>query len=109
MGMFKKLAIKLKKEIIKKQHSAVSLPFGDVFLTDKNEYYKNLSEKALELYEKQSDINKFTELALSNPENESHNGLMQDLFDSGVSDPFEDLKLAQLADNQKFLKDLGLL
>lgn len=109
MDMFKKLAIQLKKDIIKKQHATVSLPFGDVFLTDKNEYYKNLSEKALELYEKKSDINKFTELVLSDTENNSHNELMQNLFDSGVSDPFEDLKLVQLADNQKFLKDLGLL
>ena len=34
---------------------------------------------------------------------------MQDLFNDGIVDPLEDLKLEQLADNQKFLKDLGLL
>lgn len=109
MDMFKKLAQQLKKDIIKPQYKNVTLPFGEVFFTSKNVDIKKLSEKALELYEKQSDINKFTELALSDPENSSHNNLMQDLFNDGIVDPLEDLKLEQLADNQKFLKDLGLL
>ena len=107
--MFKKLAQQLKKEITRKQYYSVSLPFGDVFLTDKNEYYKKLSEKALDLYERKSEVKKITDLVLSDSENTSHNDLMQNLFESGVSDPLEDLKLEQLADNQKFLKDLGLL
>ena len=107
--MFKKLAQQLKKEIIKPQHKTVSLPFGEVFITSKNEEYKKMSKKALELYERKSDINKFSKLALSDRENTSHNDLMKNLFESGVTDPFEDIKLEQLADNQKFLKDLGLL
>lgn len=107
--MFKKLAQQLKKEFVKPQDKMVSLPFGEVFLTRKNEEYIKLSKKAVELYERQSDIKKFSQLALSDQDNTSHNDLMKNLFESGVTDPFEDIKLEQLADNQKFLKDLGLL
>lgn len=107
--MFKRLAKQLKKEIIKPQHKHVTLPFAETFITSKNDVYKQMSEKAVELYEHKSDVNKFSKLVLSDLENLSHNDLMKDLFDSGVKDPLEDLKLEQLADNQKFLKDLGLL
>lgn len=109
MDMFKKLAQQLKKEIIKPQYEHVTLPFVDAFITSKNEDYKKMSEKAVELYEHKSDVKKFAEIVLSDPENDSHNDLMQNLFESGVSDPFDELKLEQLAENRKFLKDLGLL
>ena len=46
---------------------------------------------------------------LSDPENTSHNNLVNKLFEEGVADPFVDEKLADLANNQKFLRDLGLL
>ena len=48
-------------------------------------------------------------LVTSNPENTSHIEMMQERFKNGVVDPFEDEKLAELADNQRFLKDLGLI
>ena len=35
--------------------------------------------------------------------------MVKKLFDEGVADPFVDEKLADLANNQKFLRDLGLL
>lgn len=109
MDMFKKLALQLKKDIIKSQNNAISLPMGKEFMTPKNIFFKKMSEKAIELYERKSDINKFTSLVLSNPDNTSHNDIMNDLFKDGVKDPFEDEKLSQLADNRKFLRDLGLL
>ena len=109
MDMFKKLALQLKRDIVNSQNSAVSLPMGKEFMTPKNIFFKKMSEKALELYERKSDINKFTSLVLSDPENTSHNDIMSDLFKDGVKDPFEDEKLAELADNKRFLRDLGLL
>lgn len=109
MDMFKKLAIQLKRDILKSQNNAVSLPMGKEFMTHKNIFFKKMSEKALELYERKSDINKFTSLVLSDSENTSHENIMQDLFNKGVVDPFEDEKLAELADNKRFLRDLGLL
>lgn len=107
--MFKKLAQRLKVTQEKNNTKRATLPFGKEFLTEKNSYLKEISKKALELYEKESDIKHFSELVLSNPENTSHNEMVEDLFQNGVADPFIDDKLANLANNQKFLKDLGLL
>lgn len=107
--MFKKLALQLKRDILKTHDSAVSLPLSKEFMTPKNVFFKKMTENAIELYEKKSDINKFASLVLSDPENTSHNDIMDGLFKSGVIDPFEDDKLAKLADNKKFLKDLGLI
>ena len=107
--MFKKLAQQLKAANEKSEYKTVSLPFGEEFVTPKNEFLKNLSQKAVELYEKQTDINNFSKLVLSDPENTSHNNLVNKLFEEGVADPFVDEKLADLANNQKFLRDLDLL
>ena len=63
----------------------------------------------LYFYEKQCDIKNFTKLVLSDPENTSHNKIVEDLFKSGAKDPLENEKLTQLAENSKLLKDLGLL
>ena len=107
--MFKKIAQQLKVSQVKNSPEHVTLPFGKEFLTEKNAFLKDISKKAVDLYEKQSDIKHFSELVLSNPENTSHNEMVEDLFQNGVADPFIDDKLANLANNQKFLKDLGLL
>ena len=106
--MFKKLVQQL-KTYNKTNTLRATSPFAEEFLTPKNEFLKNLSKRAVELYEKQTDINNFSKLVLSNPENTSHNLLVNNLFENGVADPFVDEKLADLANNQKFLKDLGLL
>lgn len=107
--MFKKLAQKLRDYNTKSNTAPATLPFGEAFVTPKNEYLKDMTKKAVKLYEKQTDINNFSKLVLSNPENKSHNYMVKKLFDDGVADPFVDEKLAELANNQKFLKDLGLL
>ncbi len=106
--MFKKLAQQL-KTYNKANTLRATSPFADEFLTPKNEFLKNLSKKAVELYEKQADIKNFSNLVLSDSDNKSHNAMVDKLFDEGVADPFVDDKLAELADNQKFLRDLGLL
>lgn len=108
MDMFKKLAVQL-KDIKKTQSGVMSLPMGEEFITPKNVFFKIMAEKAVELYEKQSDINKFKALAMSDPENNSHEEIMKNLFKNGVVDPYEDLKFAELSDNKRFLRDLGLL
>lgn len=109
MYMFKKLAQRLRDYNTKTNTAPQTLPFGDIFITPKNEYLKDMTKKAVELYEKQTDISNFSKLVLSNPENKSHNDMVKKLFDDGVADPFVDEKLADLANNQKFLRDLGLL
>lgn len=108
-GMFKKLAQQLKDYDRKTNAMPVSVPFAKDFLKPKNEFLNNLSKKAVELYERQQDINHFSKLVLSAPENKSHEKMVNKLFEEGVADPFVDEKLADLANNQKFLRDLGLL
>ena len=108
--MFKKLAQQLKTYNENKSNTLrVTSPLVEEFLTPKNEYYKKISQKAVELYERQTEINNFSKLVLSNPENTNHNEMVNELFNDGVADPFVDEKLANLANNQKLLKDLGLL
>lgn len=106
--MFKKLAQQLKCN--SKINSTCSTnPVTDEFLAPKSVFLKNLSEQALKLYEKQTDIKNFSKLVLSDPDDLSHNKMVEDLFESGVADPFVDDKLEMLANNEKFLRDLGLM
>lgn len=100
--VFKKLAQKLVQER-EKQTSASTNPIGN-----KNVFLNKMTHSALNLYEHKCDINNFSKLVLSDPENESHNRIMDELFASGVKDPFEENKLTQLSDNKRFLRDLGL-
>lgn len=105
--MFKKLVEKLYKE--KQKHTSTATnPLNVDFEERKNVFLNKLTQKTLNLYEKQCDIKKFTKLALSNPENNSHNKIMEELFSKGIIDPTEDEKLLELSDNRRFLRDLGL-
>lgn len=61
------------------------------------------------MYERNCDIKNFSKLVLSNPENDSHNKIMDELFSRGVVDPFDDERLLELSDNSRFLRDLGLI
>ncbi|MDR1169027.1 MAG: hypothetical protein LBK53_09110 [Heliobacteriaceae bacterium] len=93
--MFEKLAQKL--NITKKRE--YSTPVVDRMFLNK------LSKTALSLYEKQCDIKYFSKMVMDNLDDISG---MDELFKNGIIDPFEDEKLEQLADNSRFLRDLGL-
>lgn len=109
MELFKKLSEKLSTKSKKNATNGMIKPIDVNFDISKNEFLDSLSKHALKLYEKQHDIKKFSQLVLSNPENTSHNELVDELFQNGTVDPFEDEKLEKLADNKRFLRDLGLL
>lgn len=100
--VFKKLAQKLVQER-EKRASASTNPIGN-----ENVFLNKMTHSALNLYEHKCDVKNFSKLVLSDPENESHNRIMDELFASGVKDPFEENKLTQLSDNKRFLRDLGL-
>ena len=103
--MFKKLAQQLKAQNLENKYSSVSSPIQN----SENPFLKNLSKHALNLYEQKTDVKNFSKLALSDPENSSHNQIMDKLFRYGdVIDPFEESKLFDLSDNEHFLRDLGL-
>lgn len=109
MKLFKELSEKLNINHKKASNQGMIKPIDVNFDTSKNEFLDNLSKHALKLYEKKCDVKNFTKLVLSDPENSSHNDIVKQLFESGAKDPLEDKKLADLADNNKLLKDLGLL
>ncbi len=66
-----------------------------------------ISDEAVKLYEKEQDINKFNSLAMSNPEDLSHEEIIKNLFNNGVSDPLSDESVEKLASNKKLLNDLS--
>ena len=106
--MFKKLAQKLNLE--KKKHTSGAINPLDVdFEGRKSVFLNKLTRTAVNMYERKCDIKNFTKLALSDPEYNSHNKIMDELFAKGVIDPSEDEKLLELSDNTRFLKDLGLI
>lgn len=110
MQMFKKLVSKLDIQRKQKAVQGMSNPLAGDYDENKNEFMDGLSKRAVEMYEKQCDIKNFSKLVLSDPENTSHIDMMQEMIKKGkVTDPFEDEKLAELADNEKFLRDLGLI
>lgn len=104
-AVFKKLAQKLAQDR-EKQYSIVTNPLD--FEDRKRLFLNKMTHAALDLYGRKCDVNNFSKLVLSDPENESHNILVDDLFASGVKDPFMYNKLMQLSDNKRFLRDLGL-
>lgn len=106
--MFKKLAQKLNLEKTKKQCAAIN-PIDVDFEGRKSVFLDKLTRTAVNMYERKCDINNFTKLALSDPENDSHNKIMDELFSKGVVDPSDDEKLLELSDNTRFLRDLGLI
>ena len=104
--MFKKLAQQLKTQFSDLPQSPTTSPIkSDV----KDPFLKNMSKHALELYERKTDINNFKKLVLSDPDNLSHNELVDKLYESRRSvNPLTDDALWQLSENQRFLDDLGL-
>lgn len=67
-----------------------------------------ISSNALELFQKDLDINKFNKIAMSDSEDFSHLDRMKELFSSGVIDVFEDDVLKELVTNSKLRDDLEL-
>ncbi len=65
-----------------------------------------ISANALQLFQKDLDINKFNKIATSDQEDLSHLERMKELFSNGVIDVFEDDVLSQLVTNSKLWDDL---
>jgi hypothetical protein len=67
-----------------------------------------ISANALELFERDLDINKFNKLATSDSEDLSHLDRMKELFSEGVVDVYEDDVISSLVTNSKLWDDLEL-
>lgn len=110
MQMFKKLVSKISSQRKQKAVQGMINPLVSDYDNEKNEFLDKLSRQAVQMFEKKCDIKNFSKLVLSDPENTSHIEMTQEMIKQGkIVDPFEDEKLAELADNEKFLRDLGLI
>ena len=67
-----------------------------------------ISDQAIQMYQKEQDVSKFTKLVMSDPEDLSHEDIIAGLFDKGGIDPFSDEVLSELSTNNNLLKDLGM-
>ena len=67
-----------------------------------------ISDEAVNLYQKEQDIKGFNALAMSNPEDLSHEEIIANLFSCGVSDPFSEEAAVALSSNKNLLNDLAL-
>lgn len=67
-----------------------------------------ISSEAVNLYEKEQDVKKFTNLAMSDPTDLSHEEIIANLFSKGVLDPLADDVIARLSENENLLNDVSL-
>ena len=67
-----------------------------------------ISASAMELFQRDLDINKFNKIAMSDSNDFSHLEQMKDLFSQGVVDVYEDDVLSELVTNSKLWNDLEL-
>ena len=66
-----------------------------------------ISSDALNLYQKEQDIKKFADLALSDTEDSSHLDLINEAFSKGALSPFIEDSLEGLLNNQKLWDDIN--
>lgn len=90
--------------------SVVTNPLKNPYQTDKNLLIDEtaISDEAVNLYQKEQDVKKFTKLAMSDPNDLSHEEIISNLFKSGVNDLFSDETFTDLSSNQNLLNDLSL-
>lgn len=65
-----------------------------------------ISSDAMKLFQRDLDISKFTKIATSDLDDNSHLQRVQELFDDGVVDVYEDDVIASLVTNSKLWGDL---
>lgn len=66
-----------------------------------------ISNNAIELFQRDCDINKFNKIAMSDMNDFSHLDRMNELFSQGVIDVFEDDVISELVTNSKLWDDLN--
>ena len=87
----------------------MSSPLDDLQERQRKIFLRGMSKYALNLYERNKDIKNFTKLALSDPEDKSHDGLVKSLLNSGkIVDALDSNNIMELSENEKLLDDLDL-
>lgn len=99
------------KKVVKKNpknSNLVTNPFVTNPLAEPDLLPNAFTKKAVELYEKQTDIKKFTDLILQSDVTEEFlNNTQAELMLKDVFNPFSDESYRKLAQNEKLLSDLA--
>ncbi len=66
----------------------------------------NISKEAIKLYQRDLEVKKFTNLALSDPEDTSHNKLVMEKVFQADDGEFSEKVIEGMFNNRNFLKDL---
>ena len=85
------------------QKKYATSPFKNSHFVDEMQ----ISNEALNLYQKEQDIKKFAQLALSDENDTSHFNLIDIAFSNGTISPFTDENLDALLNNQKLWDDIN--
>lgn len=85
------------------QRKYATSPFKNSHFVDEMQ----ISNEALDLYQRELDVKKFTSLALSNEDDFSHLEFVEQAFLKGVKSPFSDDNLEELLNNQKLWDDIN--
>ena len=72
-------------------------------LVDKTE----ISSDAMQLFQRDLDIKKFTQIAMDDTDDTSYLEEIEKLFSEGVADPFEENAMSMLVTNSKLWDDLN--
>lgn len=111
--------INLSEELSNSQAEKQLENINSVTINSINNPYKNadknllidetaISEDAMTMYQKEQDMKKFTDLAMSDPQDLSHEEIISNLFSNGVTDLFSDETFSELSENTSLLNDLEL-
>ncbi len=103
-SVLKKVSKKSFKNLNSAANSFATNPIAQELIPVQNAF----TRKAVELYEKQADIKKYTELVLQDDITEEFlNNTQAELLLKDVFNPFADESYKKLAQNEKLLKDLA--
>lgn len=107
--MFEEVISKIEINKNKKVAQGMGNPISASYKPAKNDFLDKLTQRAVTMFEKNCDIKNFSKLVLSDMDSTTSDAITKEFNSKGIIDPFEDEKLAELANNEKFLKDLGLM
>lgn len=80
-------------------------PYADIdktLLIDES----NISKEAIKLYQRDLDVKKFTGLAMSDPQDTTHNKLVVEKVFGAEDEKFDNTVIEGMFNNRNFLKDL---
>ncbi len=99
---------KISQNVVSEDIFAKTISYSGI----RNKFHFDIPEILIyekELQDRKNDIQKFTNLAMSDLDNLSHNDMVMEIFKNGFANSeYEDAVLSELSMNEKLLRDLGI-